>query len=85
MFVFGFGREYVLLRCGLGFVLFAMYSLIGYVLQWKHIYCSYQNANRQAMTPNHIVWSNVKKTDAYGCPVIFGVLGLGMVICQAFV
>lgn len=84
-FTFCFGPDFALLRMGLGFLLFAVYSLLGYILRWKHIYCSYQNAYRQTMTPNHIVWSKIRKTDAYGCPAIFGVLGLGMVVCQFFV
>lgn len=84
VFAFCFGREYAILRMGIGFLVFALYSLLGYILRWKHIYCSYQNAYRQKMTPDHIVWSKVKKTDAYGSPLIFGVLGLGMIVCQFF-
>jgi len=81
-FAFCFGKEYFMLRMGIGFFLYALYSLIGYIFRWKHIYCSYQNAYHQKMTPDHIIWGKVKKSDAYGIPIIFGILGIMMVVCQ---
>jgi hypothetical protein len=69
------GPEYVLYQ-GIGLLVFAAYSLAGYLLRWKHIYCSYQNAYHQKMTPNRIRWNTIKKSDAYGCPAVFGVLGV---------
>lgn len=79
-----FGRQYALLAMGIGFILFAAYTLIGYLLRWKHIFCSYQNAYHQQMTPDHINWSQVKKADAYGTPAIFGIFGLAMLLCYIF-
>lgn len=67
--------EYVL-YIGIGALIFAIYDLVGYLLRWKHIFCSYQNAYHQKMTPNRIRWDTVKKSDAYGIPLIFGLLGL---------
>lgn len=81
-FAFCFGKEYFMLRIGISFFLYALYSLIGYIFRWKHIYCSYQNACHKKMTPDHIIWGNVKKSDAYGIPIIFGILGIMMIACQ---
>ena len=75
-------KQYILLAMGIGFLLIALYDLVGYCCRWKHIYCSYQNAHHQKMTPNHILWSNVKKTDAFGSSAIFGFLGTVMIIMQ---
>lgn len=74
----------MLLAMGIGCVLFAVYELVGYICRWKHIYCSYQNAYHQKMTPNNIRWHTVKKTDAYGISTIFGFLGIAMIIIHFY-
>ena len=66
---------------GMGLLLFAIYSFVGYKLRWKHIFCSYQNANHQKMTPDCINWNTVKKSDAYGVPAIFAILGVAAISC----
>lgn len=63
-----------------GCILFSAWSLIGYKCKWKHIYCSFQNAYRQKMTPHYVRWHQVKKSDAYGIPLLFLALGLAMLI-----
>ena len=73
--------ENVLLYMGTGFVLFSLYSFAGYKLRWKHIFCSYQNAYHKKMTPDRINWNLIKKADAYGTPIIFGILGVSMILC----
>lgn len=62
------------------FILFSLWSFIGYKLKWKHIYCSFQNAYHKTMTPHSIRWGQIKKSDAYGCPLIFGAFGLALLI-----
>ena len=62
--------------------LFSIWSLIGYKLKWRHIYCSYQNAYHKTMTPNSVQWSKVKKSDAYGVPLIFLILGLALLVVR---
>lgn len=64
----------------ISFILFSLWSLIGYKLKWRHIYCSFQNAYHKTMTPYSIRWGQIKKSDAYGCPLIFLVLGLALLI-----
>ena len=66
---------------GIGFLLYAIWSLVGYKCRWKHIFCSYQNAYRESMTPNNIRWGWVKKSDAYGVPIIFFILGVVCIVC----
>ena len=60
----------------IAFLLFSIWSFIGYIKKWKHIYCSFQNAYHKKMTPNSIQWNKIKKSDAYGVPSIFFVMGL---------
>ena len=76
------GGSNLLLLMGVGMVLYAAYSVIGYQLRWKHIYCSYQNAYREEMTPQHIRWGRIKKSDAYGIPAIIAVIGIGAIVCH---
>lgn len=59
-------------------LIFSFWSFVGYKNKWKHIYCSFQDAYRQEMTPNNIQWHKVKKSDAYGVPLIFFVFGLAL-------
>ena len=60
----------------IAFLLFSIWSFIGYKKKWKHIYCSFQNAYHKKMTPNSIQWNKIKKSDAYGVTSIFFVMGL---------
>ena len=76
------GRENLFLWFGVLLMLFAGHSFLGYRLRWKHIFCSYQNAYHKEMTPDNIQWSMVKKSDAYGVPIIFGVLGAACIVCH---
>ena len=59
---------------------FSVWSFIGYKKKWKHIYCSFQNSYHQKMTPNNIQWHKVKKSDAYGDPLIFLIIGLALLV-----
>lgn len=61
-----------------GFLGFSVWSFLGYRRKWKHIYCSFQNACHQKMTPDNVQWHKVKKSDAYGTPLVFLVLGLAL-------
>ena len=58
--------------------------LLGYLLKWKHVYCAYQNAYHQDMTPDMVNWRKVRKSDAYGVPIIFIVLGIACVAAAVF-
>ena len=64
---------YILGACS---VLFSIWSLIGYKLKWKHIYCSFQNAHRKTMTPHNVRWGQMKKSYGYTIPLVFLVCGL---------
>lgn len=70
--------QYALLIVSLCFIATSLWSLIGYKLKWKHIYCSHQNAHRKDMTPHHICWTHIKKSEAYGVPLIFLVMGVAL-------
>ena len=59
------------LGLGAGCLFFALYYLVGYLLRWTHMYCVYQNAYHQKMTPDKVNWSEIKTSDAIGVPLIF--------------
>ena len=61
-------------------IIFSIWTFVGYKLKWRHIYCSYQNACHQEMTPHSVCWDKIKKSDAYGVPLIFFFLGLVLLI-----
>ncbi len=60
----------------IGFLIYATWTFIGYKCRWKHIFCSYQNAYHARMTPKDINWDWISKSDAYGVPIIFWVIGI---------
>ena len=59
-----------------GFMIFSIWTFVGYKCKWKHIFCSYQDTYHAKMTPGAIDWDWVKKKDAYGVPLIFLVVAL---------
>ena len=65
----------------IGFIAFAVWTLVGYQRRWKHILCSFQNAYRERMTPYNASWGRIKKSDIYGTFAIFLVLGLACLCC----
>ena len=75
-----FMPKHVFLIVSLCFILNSLWSLIGYKLKWRHIYCSFQNAHRKDMTPHHICWSHIKKSEAYGVPLLFFALGVALFV-----
>ncbi len=72
--------EYMIYIFSFGCLAFSVWSFVGYKNKWKHIYCSFQNAYHQDMTPYNIQWSKIKKRDAYGVPLIFLVFGLAFLV-----
>lgn len=75
-------QEYYL-GVGIGICIFAAYELIGYLFGFRHIYCSYQDAYHQRMTPNKINWNKIRTADALGIPVIFFILGMALIIAES--
>lgn len=69
-------RRAMFLALGAGFSFFALYYLIGYLLRWTHMYCVYQDAYHEKMTPDRVDWSKVEKKDAWGIPLIFLAFGV---------
>lgn len=78
------GKDYLFLLYGCAFLAYGLYDIIGYKCKWRHIYCSYQNANRRKMTPNHIHWDEVKKSDIYAMAAVMGVLGIAFIIASFY-
>ena len=72
--------EQMIFILSVGSIAFSVWSFVGYKNKWKHIYCSFQNAYHQKMTPNNIQWHKIKKSDAYGVPLIFLIIGLALLV-----
>ena len=70
----------VLLWIGAGCLVYALYWLMGYLLKWRHFYCAYQNVCHRPMTPFSVNWNEVRKNDIYIPALIFGLLGIAMIV-----
>ena len=60
---------------GVFFIMFGIWTFIGYRLRWRHIGCSWQNAYRRSVNPYNIRWSEVSK-DAIPISLMFFVMGV---------
>ena len=67
---------------GISVIVFSIWTFLGYILRWKHIYCSYQDACHMRMTPEKVQWDTVKESDAFGVPAIFLILGVFLLVAQ---
>ena len=79
-----FWRGQTLLVMGSGFILFALYTFVGYGRRWKHIYLAFQEMQKQKMTPSHVQWNTIKTGTVLKFPVLFGITGIVMVVYQLF-
>ena len=61
-------------------IIYSIWSFMGYKLKWKHIYCSFQSTHRERMTPHHISWCKIKKSEAYVTPLLFFAIGMILLI-----
>lgn len=78
------GTDYLFVLWGCASILYALYDIIGYKCKWRHIYCSYQNSSRRKMTPDHVHWDEIKKSDIYGMSAIWGCFGIILIIASFF-
>jgi lipopolysaccharide export LptBFGC system permease protein LptF len=78
---FLFNNEYgMLIGMSTFLLIMAIYLLMGAIFRFRHIYCMYQNANHQEMTPNKIYWISMKNSDIYGVPIIFIIIAIAGLI-----
>ena len=72
-------RTGVLLGLSSIMMIMGLYYLLGYIFKFRHIYCVFQNANHEKMSPNEIYWNTLSKKDLIGVPILLiciGVAGL---------
>ena len=77
----------ILIGLSAGIMFYGFYLLIGILFRFRHIYCMYQLANHQKMTPNAIYWNSMKKSSLYGVPIvcfIFGMAGAIIFILEMY-
>lgn len=70
-------KRFYLILC-LACLTYSVWSFVGYKCRWRHIYCSFQDAYHQSMTPHNVRWHQIRVIDAYGEPLIFLILGLAL-------
>lgn len=66
---------------GAGMMGYAAWTVLGYGLKWRHIYCSFQNAYHRPMTPDRVDWKWIRKSDVYviaGTCAVMGSLMMGV-------
>lgn len=78
-------RTDALTGMGIGMLSYGLYTLIGYLLRWKHIYCSFQSTAHQRMTPGDIRWRLIRKSDVYSDAGIFSGMGLALILVRLFI
>ena len=74
------GGDGCILSLGVGFLFYAAYTLVGYKLRWKHIYCSFSIPHRTKgwkMKTNNYNWKSISKAEVYVASIIWGLLGIG--------
>ena len=69
---------------GVGMLCYGLYTLLGYLLRWKHIYCSFQDIAHMPMTPGRIRWHTLRKRDVYSVSALFIAFGLALILCRVF-
>ena len=67
------------------FIFLGLYLYVGYRARWRHIYCFYQDVNREAMTPDHCAWDTLEKKDVVGLPIVLILLGIIVIIIQLII
>lgn len=64
------------LTLGISMMIFGGYNLYGFG-RFRHIYCAWQMVKREPLTPDHIEWDRVPKSDGVWVPMFF--VGIGIV------
>lgn len=67
------------------FIFYALYTLLGYLLQWKHIFCSFQDMQHMTMTPLKIHWRLIPKRDVLGYACIFLTMGFALILLDGII
>ena len=75
-------RDYLLLIMGVGLLLLAAWNTAGYFFRWRHVYCSWQNAKKQRMTPHDIRWGTVDRKEFFACVALDAVMGIAAIVVQ---
>ena len=69
---------------GISFILFGLWTLVGYRLRWKHIYCSFQDIHHHRMTPDRVRWEKLSEREVSGLSLLFIVFGVLFTIAMFF-
>lgn len=64
-----------------GFIAYGVWTLVGYKCRWRHVFCSYQNARRERMTPYNTGWGRIKKAEIYIPFCGHVILGMVLLLC----
>ena len=78
--IFGYNPVPAVISMAVPVFLYSIYSVVGCIFKWSHIYCSYQHAAKQKMTPTYIRWNDMPFSEKYGVPMFLGIVSLMMVL-----
>ncbi|MGD9909888.1 MAG: hypothetical protein AB7U79_04685 [Candidatus Izemoplasmatales bacterium] len=67
---------------GIGLFFYGFYLMLGVLKKWRHVFCVFQSFSRKKRTPNEIYWNTLAKTDVYGIPLIFMILGFVTILAH---
>jgi len=73
-------KNIFLITIGTGMILYGTYWFLGYRLQWRHVFCAYQEAAHEKMTPEQCDWNRFPKKEGYGLPLILYFIGSGCIV-----
>ncbi len=58
------------------FILCSAVHYFGYKLNWRFVFCTYQLIHKMKMTPDKVDWNALSKSDYYGFPALYALLGM---------
>ena len=79
-----FWYEHFFLILGAGCLFFSLWTFVGYKCNWKHVFCSFQNASGKKMTPDAVQWDKISKSDVRTVPTLFFVFGVLLLLVVIF-
>ena len=78
--IFGYKPVPSIISMAVPILIYSVYTIVGCLLKWDHIYCSYQHSSKQRMTPIYIRWHDMPFSEKYGVPIFLGFVSLAMII-----
>ena len=69
-----------LLFMGISCFVYGLYLLLGYLMKWKSMFCTYQYIYHRELTPENPDWSTLPKFAPVIGPICYAVLGAALIV-----